>query len=70
MYWGGWIAGDEAVFSLDPNAGRLEMRHKRLSRSFCIEVGSAPEAGWRLHVNLHSVNDRVEVSLLENANSF
>uniref|UniRef100_A0A7S1FU13 BTB domain-containing protein n=1 Tax=Corethron hystrix TaxID=216773 RepID=A0A7S1FU13_9STRA len=60
--WIGWVAGDEAIFKLEQT--HLKMYHKRLYRVLTLgPIPDSKEGLWRIHLNLYSPGDKVEISV-------
>uniref|UniRef100_A0A7S1BJW8 BTB domain-containing protein n=1 Tax=Corethron hystrix TaxID=216773 RepID=A0A7S1BJW8_9STRA len=60
--WGGWVAGDEAIFKLEQT--HLKMYHKRLQKVFTLgPIPDSKEGLRRIYLDLYFQGDRVEISI-------
>ena len=57
--WVGWQTNDTAIFKLEHSM--LKMYHARRQLSFALQI--PPGTLWRVHLNLYSGGDKVEVSM-------
>eukprot|EP00930_Biecheleria_cincta_P095563 TRINITY_DN87511_c0_g1_i1.p1 TRINITY_DN87511_c0_g1~~TRINITY_DN87511_c0_g1_i1.p1 ORF type:complete len:415 (-),score=98.72 TRINITY_DN87511_c0_g1_i1:539-1783(-) len=59
--WTGFQEGDDVTMQLNVDSGVLRMKVARLQQTVFHFTGLDQEAPWRVHVNLYSADDRVEL---------